>query len=900
MSLQVWLPLKGNLENLGLANINVDVMGSIPFSAGKIGDAATFSDSSANCINFNGLEQKDNFSWTCWIKVVAGATHRMYILSEGRDCGYTGVSLWISNALALYFRYGGNDNGVDRLLGTLESDVWYHVAIIVSSDGCKGYLNGTLVNTWGYVEPDYTQSQGKFVIGKMSYNYTNTSNYHPFKGQINDVRIYDHCLSAKEVKLISQALVCHYPLNDFVASPNLVPNLDIYSSEETAFEWTSSRTDGVDWIPHSAFEVKPSTTYTISLCSDGSLSNVHGSAGMTPDQKPFSFWLYLCNNNTTKNWTTGYYDAARNFTSANNNYRKIGDRHVWTYTTTSTERYMSLRVNNYSDGTTPVTIKYWAFKVEEGSEPTPWIPHVSSPVYDSLGLPSNKNLLTLDDVIVDNDGYRAYRLPMSTNLVGGKTYTLQLWDVSVHHNAKDDNDIGVYVYWGGGSIYLFNWNVYDTGWTMPYLSHTFTVTNSQASHNDAANAWLDIYNSVPYVAGTMGMTIGKWKLEEGEVATGWNDGDSVSIVHDCSGYENNGTMAASGVSAGEGSIRYLSCVQFDKGSATSGYIDAGTGGKVTDEITVSTWMHMSTWTANQHPFSCTEGGGWNIENQSSMPSFPVYVRTVGYKSSVKSGVTPKWTDLSSGWHLFTGTYDGYTVTLYIDGQPAGSNTTGSTSKLPIQYHTSNHIYLHSEATGSGPSGSYDACKMSDFRIYATALSAADVKELYETSASVDNHGNMYAYEFNEGIVTDKYQDLCDVVISKRYNNAGTFVITNNEIVINGYVWLWHQVYQEVDIDKYDYYYEIEYSADAGNMFYIGWEKYDANKTATANSSTVYIVNTNKTAKMHDVVSGNLPMSNLTGNPTKYVMLRILNSWDGSTSSNLSATIHKLHLYAIPK
>jgi len=39
--------------------------------------------------------------------------------------------------------------------------------------------------------------------------------------------------------------------------------------------------------------------------------------------------------------------------------------------------------------------------------------------------------------------------------------------------------------------------------------------------------------------------------------------------------------------------------------------------------------------------------------------------------------------------------------------------------------------------------------MSDFRLYSTALTAEQIKELYNTSASIDNKGNIYARELVE-------------------------------------------------------------------------------------------------------------------------------------------------------
>ncbi len=53
--------------------------------------------------------------------------------------------------------------------------------------------------------------------------------------QFNDLRIYDHCLSAKEVKEIAQGLILHYKLDEIIGNNLLANSFEAAGQNESAY-----------------------------------------------------------------------------------------------------------------------------------------------------------------------------------------------------------------------------------------------------------------------------------------------------------------------------------------------------------------------------------------------------------------------------------------------------------------------------------------------------------------------------------------------------------------------------------------------------------------------------------------------------------------------------------------
>lgn len=245
------------------------------------------------------------------------------------------------------------------------------------------------------------------------------------------------------------------------------------------------------------------------------------------------------------------------------------------------------------------------------------------------------------------------------------------------------------------------------------------------------------------------VTISNPKIEIGDKSTPWcpNEADALAttmglndtIEYDCSGYGNNGTKIGT-LDYSSDTPRYNVSTVFPTGN---NYINAGRGAMVKDAITVNLWVNYSTW---GNPISCTEGGGFNFESNGNL-RFIQYISGIGYKVA-QSTITPA--SLTNAWHMFTGTCDKENIYLYIDGELKGTGEVESTNAFG--YNANNAIMIGAEANNSSTtvaSASFIG-KISDVRIYATALSPEDVLNLYNLSAAIDTNNNLYGVMLEEG------------------------------------------------------------------------------------------------------------------------------------------------------
>ena len=292
----------------------------------------------------------------------------------------------------------------------------------------------------------------------------------------------------------------------------------------------------------------------------------------------------------------------------------------------------------------------------------------------------------------------------------------------------------------------YNWTNYGTGPDgRHYGSVTIPAGNYRVRTNlyaaDSANYTLKFWN-MKFIEGNYNPNDPWGPNENDELYTAF--GLDQSIETDCSGFGNDGVKSTV-FEISSGSPRYDSCYRF----SGSQYIACGRGAMVRDAITVNWWGYSDSWDLYGRALSCTEGGGWNFEIQNGKLFFQI---GTGASSNTYAGVsaTTPLTNIPLGWHMITGTYDGFSSKIYIDGQLEGTYTP-YTTKTPVFYNATNGIFIGAEAQADQitPYPNYFTGKLSDVRIYGTALSQDDIIDLYNISASLKKDGTFHCHDIIE-------------------------------------------------------------------------------------------------------------------------------------------------------
>lgn len=234
--------------------------------------------------------------------------------------------------------------------------------------------------------------------------------------------------------------------------------------------------------------------------------------------------------------------------------------------------------------------------------------------------------------------------------------------------------------------------------------------------------------------------IANLKLEKGNKATAYTPcptDDPVmydNVIYDTSGYGNNGSVSGD-ILWDTNTPRYKGAYDFNG----TGYIYNDNLNLTTTAFTISFWIKIPSAITHQH-FDLATFNSWTSEG------IGIYWDTSGQKSS--SGLifgedsngdkiyeTVRCRGKLNEWTHFAITWDGTKIYRYSNGIKFSESDFNAVSV----YHP--RLWLGNSTFGDRTLENSESC-MSDFRFYATALSDSDILELYQSSASVDNNGNL--------------------------------------------------------------------------------------------------------------------------------------------------------------
>ena len=241
-------------------------------------------------------------------------------------------------------------------------------------------------------------------------------------------------------------------------------------------------------------------------------------------------------------------------------------------------------------------------------------------------------------------------------------------------------------------------------------SGTVRVSNPKAEIGSVATPW------IPNAADTEYVTMG------------FNDG----IEYDVSGYGHNGTKTGTFAYDADTPM-YNTSTRFNQtDTRITPPIIFQSDAKI-PEISFSFWMKRNDYTdAKNH---------YIYNDICQIYTYSDYLLRISWKHDTESSSTGNTSASSSAittpneWHHICYTFDKGYLRLYIDGEFKYDSDRTGTGQFMGAYNFGSIGYA------SGSNISYGGC-LSDFRIYATALTSDQIKDLYHTPISLANNGTL--------------------------------------------------------------------------------------------------------------------------------------------------------------
>lgn len=686
MSLQIWLPLTKDLRNLGVKDSTVTSSNATYNSTAGKLGGCYSFSSGAYLIGTQDFISNSIGDWTFACWMKLNATTTGQTLFSCR-------SATAATGITIFY-YGSQwllDDGTRWQFTpsvTIAANTWYHICVVRKKGvGKYLYVNGVLDSSTTTVGTPTTINGAAYTIGACQSGATTVSG-NPLNGYLNDVRFYNHALSLAEIKEMSKGLAVHYKLDEVITSDNLIIN---GFGELGTENWTSTANISTSEIPSGHSEIKASFY----------------SGNMTKQYIPIaqnhrytiSGYVKATSGSTGTTYPSIYpYDIDKKLISYQ--HCPIGFNSS-TRTTLAQPLHKGDTVIYATDLSAWITstTSYYIYAAIFGYKdsfghvyPDMWYTQ-DAPAFgtysDKSHIDKTNNTITL------NAAYNGADRPAGTTIcqaTAGSTY---------HYP------------WGGLAVTSI------ADWT--FKTNTFKPSADNRLKVAKYIRW-STYGRC-YIAGN--------KLVDETM--------SDTRITDSSGYSNHGVRTGN-MSLSGTSPRYSASTVFD-GSST--YIDINSPvfpAVLNGNFTISMWIYNSDSGDRSILFGNygLTGSFFNLEKSNSGNKVRFYWNANPDITFTNTVLTP-----DTFVHLVI-TRDGNTVKSYINGVLKDTSTTTLSGSIPT---TAENFRIGSDnRTGATRFNG----RISDFRIYGTALSAEDVLALYNVGARIANNGVMFGYEMKEG------------------------------------------------------------------------------------------------------------------------------------------------------